>query len=302
MKSPIRDFVLDSFYKSKNTFDITRTTYENIAKNIDIFTYSFPCQDLSIQGKRRGMSKESNSRSSLLWQIERILTELKDNFKQSEMPKYLLMENVASVINKNNIDQFNLWKESLNNLGYISQHYILNAKDFGSCQNRSRAFLISIRKDWKEKVNFKFPTFTTNQYQPMIIKDILQKDYDPNLIMEDILTNRHISEFRRTKSNIVRAIISNYTKFNSENYVYCLDGIGPTLTATGANSRIKIMLPNGQIRMLSNLENFLYMGFTKRDYERVNKPNLISNQKMTFLCGNSISVQVLEAIFKTFKF
>ena len=53
-------------YKYNNTFDITQTSYLDIAKNIDIFTYSFPCQDLSNQGKQKGMNKNSGTRSGLL--------------------------------------------------------------------------------------------------------------------------------------------------------------------------------------------------------------------------------------------
>ena len=54
--------------------------------------------------------------------------------------------------------------------------------------------------------------------------------------------------------------------------------------------------------ILSNLENFLYMGFDKNDYQKVVNCNLVSPQKQTFLCGNSIAVPVLEEIFKSLKF
>lgn len=44
-----------------------------------VLTYSFPCQDLSLAGKRNGMSvsqKEGGTRSGLLWEVERILSEI----------------------------------------------------------------------------------------------------------------------------------------------------------------------------------------------------------------------------------
>ncbi|MDE6867719.1 MAG: DNA cytosine methyltransferase, partial [Clostridia bacterium] len=40
-----------------------------------ILTYSFPCQDLSVAGKGAGMAKDSGTRSGLLWEVERLLTE-----------------------------------------------------------------------------------------------------------------------------------------------------------------------------------------------------------------------------------
>lgn len=60
-----------------------------------ILTYSFPCQDLSVAGHQRGMSKdnqadeETATRSGLLWEVERILKELHDS--NSPMPDVLVM-------------------------------------------------------------------------------------------------------------------------------------------------------------------------------------------------------------------
>lgn len=56
-----------------------------------LLTYSFPCQDLSVAGKQQGMSKGSNTRSGLLWEVERLLNETK------YLPQLLLMENVPQV-------------------------------------------------------------------------------------------------------------------------------------------------------------------------------------------------------------
>ncbi|WP_308506950.1 DNA cytosine methyltransferase [Mycoplasma tauri] len=70
-------------------------------KSIDILTYSFPCQDLSQQGKQRGLGK--NTRSGLLYQIERILKLNKDR-----LPRILLLENVKALTSKKFINGF--WK------------------------------------------------------------------------------------------------------------------------------------------------------------------------------------------------
>lgn len=300
LNSKIMDYIIASHKDCNNSFDVCSTKYSDIPKNLDVFTYSFPCQDLSIQGKQRGMSKDSKTRSSLLWEIERIFIELSNNYSSDEMPKYLLMENVSQVANQKNINELRMWQNQLKELGYESKLYILNAKDFGLPQNRSRAFLLSVSKYWLAKTNFTFPSFAHFNKNKKI-SDILSKDVSNDLFL-DHLNKYETSILTTTKSNIQRKTLINYTNFNCENYIYSINGIGPTLTATGANSRIKIFDETNRIRYLSNLENFLYMGFGESDYQKVVNCNLVSPQKQTFLCGNSIAVQVLEEIFKSLKF
>ncbi|MDE5651553.1 MAG: DNA cytosine methyltransferase, partial [Ureaplasma sp.] len=267
LNSSIIDYIIASHNECNNSFDVCSTSYLNIPKNLDIFTYSFPCQDLSIQGKQRGMSKESKSRSSLLWEIERIFIDLSKNYSIKEMPKYLLMENVSQVAHKKNINELKAWEKQLDNLGYKSKLYILNAKDFGLPQNRVRAFLLSINKDWLIKTNFIFPDFS-NIKKTKNIKDILSNDISSDLFLKR-LDKYETSSLTITKSNIQKKSLINYTNFNCENYIYNTYGIGPTLTATGANSRIKIFDDKNRIRYLSNLENFLYMGFDEDDYKTI---------------------------------
>ena len=112
-----------------------------------ILTYSFPCQDLSVAGKQRGMTKGSGTRSGLLWEGERLLDEI-ENF-----PQVLLMENVPQVISDANIKDFQLWQDFLTSKGYSNYVEILNAKDFGVAQNRERCFMVSILGDY----NYRFP-------------------------------------------------------------------------------------------------------------------------------------------------
>lgn len=103
-----------------------------------LLTYSFPCQDLSVAGKGKGMTKGSGTRSGLLWEVERLLNEC------DELPQILLMENVPQVHGKNNIDDFNDWIAFLETKGYSNFWKDLNAKDFGVAQNRNRTFMVSI--------------------------------------------------------------------------------------------------------------------------------------------------------------
>lgn len=144
--------------------------FGNIAKieklpYADLWTYSFPCQDLSVAGKQLGLME--GKRSGLLWEVERLL-------ENSERPKYLLLENVKNLIGKQNICDFNKWLVKLSKLGYTSYWQVLNAKDYGVPQNRERVFCISIRND----VDFKGYDFPNKQELKLKLKDTLEDEVD----------------------------------------------------------------------------------------------------------------------------
>ncbi len=129
-----------------------------------IMTYSFPCTDLSLAGQQKGMSKGSGTRSSLLWEIERILNELVE--MGSPLPDILLMENVPQVVSEKFMPDFDEWLKFLFSIGYYSTYQILNARDYGVAQNRERCFMFSfLGEDFK----YTFPN-------PIALKKKL-KDY-----------------------------------------------------------------------------------------------------------------------------
>lgn len=258
----------------------------NLPKDIDIFTYSFPCQDISQQGKQKGINP--NTRSGLLLQIEKIL---KNN--QKNLPKVLLLENVKALVSKKFLNQFQSWIETLNDLGYESDWKVLNSSDYGSSQNRERVFLVSILKN-KIKKKFTFPKISKKN---KTLSEIIKIENSTEKL--DLIKNFKISSFKTTSSNITKSKLLKYTTFNSEAYIYAPINKGPTLTASGANSRLKFYFEkNKQLRYMTPSEAFLYMGFEEDDYLKVKNTNLITKNKMLFLCGNSISVEVLESLFK----
>ncbi|MGY6172637.1 DNA (cytosine-5-)-methyltransferase N-terminal subunit [Candidatus Mycoplasma pogonae] len=265
--------------------DITKLI--TIPENIDILTYSFPCQDLSQQGKQKGL--ETGTRSSLLYEIERIL---KSN--KSHLPKFLIMENVKALTHQKFRVEFNNWIKKLEKLGYQSEWKVLNAADFGSCQNRNRVFMVS----GFDLSKFQWP----KQRKSKQLSKIIKLD-DISLINDQENINKIFdykwTAFSRTKSGIYKAEILEYSKFRSENYLYLTNGIGPTLTASGANSRLKFYFPEHKIiKYIDEIESYQYMGFSKKVAEVVAETNLIPKTKMIFTCGNSISIEVLEALFE----
>ena len=147
-----------------NYGDVTKIK-ESEMPRYDLITYSFPCQDISGAGKRQGLKKDSGTRSSLLWECERIITATK--------PSYLLMENVKDLVNQQNMPDFKEWLKTLYNIGYNNWWFVLNGKDFNVPQNRERVFCVSIRKDIDQG-------YIIPKGRPLkkLLKDILEKDVD----------------------------------------------------------------------------------------------------------------------------
>lgn len=137
-----------------------------------LLTYSFPCQDLSSAGKGAGMEKGSGTRSGLLWEVERLLTEIK------ELPQCLIMENVPEVVGKKNMPQFAKWLAFLDELGYKTKWDILNTKDFGIPQNRARCFAVSVLGDYY----YDMPKGFTLKKR---LKDVLEKKVDESYYLKE---------------------------------------------------------------------------------------------------------------------
>lgn len=141
----------------------------------DLVTYSFPCQDLSIAGLKRGMAENSGTRSGLLWDVGRLLKDLRERESQ---PEYLLMENVDAILNDKNRAQFMKWIIYLNELGYNSSYQVINALDHGIPQNRKRCFMVSTLI----KGCFRFPGKKPLEKR---LKDMLESNPDNEYYLTD---------------------------------------------------------------------------------------------------------------------
>lgn len=136
----------------------------------DLITYSSPCQDFSVAGKQAGGDRGSGTRSSLLWECERIIRAVK--------PKYLLMENVKNLVGKKHIHNFIAWLRTLENMGYRSHWKVLNAKNYGVPQNRERVFVVSILGGG----NYQFPEPIPLKRR---LKDVLEPVVDEKYYLSD---------------------------------------------------------------------------------------------------------------------
>ena len=155
-----------------------------------ILTYSFPCQDLSLAGKGKGMS-DTSTRSGMLWEVERILTECHE---LGNMPQILLMENVPQVHSEDNVEDFNKWKDRLEELGYKNYFQDLIATDYGIPQTRNRCFMISLLGDY----SYTFPKPIPLKLK---LKDMLEDNVDEKYYLSNKMKQYIFSEDDKYKVN-----------------------------------------------------------------------------------------------------
>lgn len=140
----------------------------------DLWTYSFPCQDISVAGKGAGIKE--GTRSGLLFEVERLLNVASES---GTLPKYLLLENVKNLVSKKFKADFDRWLSFLSSLGYTNYWQILNAKDYGIPQNRERVFCVSIRG---EHSPFVFPE---KQELKLRLRDMIDAVVDEKYYLKD---------------------------------------------------------------------------------------------------------------------
>lgn len=161
-----------------NWGDITKID-ETKLPYYDLITYSFPCQDISLAGLQRGLDKGTETRSSLLWECERIIRSVK--------PKYLLMENVKNLVGEKHKHNFIRWLHVLEMMGYQNYWQVLNAKDYGVPQNRERVFVVSILGC--QQYLFPNPIKLTKR-----LKDVLESDVDEKYYISQKLIDGFIKK------------------------------------------------------------------------------------------------------------
>lgn len=240
----------------------------------DFLFHGSPCQDFSIIGRRQGGKKDSKTRSSLLFETIRILKEMK--YK----PRWVIWENVKGALSEE-YSSFSFYLEEMEKLGYQNKFEILNSIDFGIPQKRERVFVIS----FLGKNEFDFSKLEKKKMAKL--EDFLQSDFDEKYIV----TQKSILDCigKKTTTQKRARII--------KDYVYTIMIKQVRLPNSGL-----VDLKNGKYRFLTERECFRLMGFDDEDFERILKVVKIDKNKLSSnlykLAGNSIVVNVLEAILK----
>lgn len=320
------------------TSDITKIRADDLGivetdKYEYIMTYSFPCTDLSTAGKQKGMSRDSGTRSGLLWEVERLLKETK------ELPQIILMENVPDVLSENNKKDFFLWCSFLESLGYTNRYALLNAKDFDIPQSRERCYMLSWFGD---KYYYIFPQGKkkTRRLKDMLESCVPEKYYLKPKEIES-LNLGCVADSRRFYRQAFETVNGGNCEcgdtIDAFNMRVNKSGISPTITTRpegfktaiivvdepivydGYNGTVKRnggyvgtlttncgadLKRNGQgiiesatrIRKLTPKECWRLMGFDDESFFKAEK--VVSNSQLYKQAGNSIVVNVLMAIFE----
>lgn len=157
--------------------DITKIDWHEVkssleGREVDLFTYSSPCQDISQAGKQMGLQEGSDTRSALLWRVADAVEVLR--------PKYLLQENVAALVSQKFMPDFQKWLDKLSSLGYVSRWARLNAKNYGVPQNRDRVFCLSMRQDVAFDYQFPEPFELRTR-----LEDVLEEEVADRYFLKD---------------------------------------------------------------------------------------------------------------------
>lgn len=190
----------------------------------DFWTCSFPCTDISIAGKMKGLNPDSGTRSSLLWENMRLLKRAKDT---NTLPKYIMVENVKNLVSKKFIDEFNDLLAIFDELGFNSYYKVLNGKDCGVPQNRERIFVIGIRKDI-DNGTFTFPLpFDTG----VRLKDILEETVDEKYYLSEKMTEKMTLNLSNQGKRFID-IVGHSGSGGQKGYIHTVNGGIGALSAT----------------------------------------------------------------------
>ncbi len=269
------DVLFNAVDVCNNLGDITKLDVNKIPDH-DLFTYSFPCQDISSVGTKKGLDAGSGTRSSLLWECQKII--------ESKKPKYLLLENVKNLTTGKNKKNFHDWLDYLDDQGYTNYWKIFDAKDYGIPQRRPRVIVVS-----------KYGECNTN-----LVKD---NDVLVSKNIEDIIDFNEKDWKKFVPKSKVRGSVKNKHYAFLDDRDWKLNGvmIGKYCsTQRAGRTGLKIIKnENGQLfeRKLNALECCRLMGYDDSDYYNMKNGNLTDGQIMK-ICGNSIVVNVLMNVFK----
>lgn len=319
--------IYNSIVNNHNFVNINNLSGTDLPDNIDILTYSFPCQDLSnmgaFHGYNKGIDKNSGSRSSLLWQVGRILSEM--HIAEKVLPRYLVLENVPALISKRHKDNFTTWMDDLNNLGYVNKYFQLNSADFGMPQNRPRLLMLSIyvdgNKEYREVIEEFLKSKNDNEivkeykdsefYEKQEIRDLLRIDYDDPVLYYEALEstpNNTVSRLRIWNEN--PKLVNEHNVINTNLKVINTITTKQDRNPNSGNLYFKSGVEGrGEFRYLTPRECMLFMGFTDTDYNNIVNSNpeirkgvsLFSRDKIIRMAGNSIPVKLLEGLFLQIK-
>lgn len=284
--SEIDKFAIESYCaihgvnKNRLLGDITKINIDNIP-DVNLITHGSPCQDYSQSGLNKGGDEGSGTRSSLMWNSVKII--------QKKLPKYVIWENVAGGTYKKHIHNIQRYINDLACLGYKSYMSLLNSSSFGIPQNRERVFIVSI-KGAHEPFVFPKKTIDLPKLQDFMDERVEDKYYH---LKPCVATNieREMDKILISKKDIYQCKCK--TAFQDNKI-----GINLIPTLRASSSYSLILDKRNRVRRITPEESWRVQGFLKSSFLKAKNAG-ISDHQLFKQAGNSITVNVLVAIFKS---
>lgn len=263
--------------------DITKVTDEEWRKfngSVNIIAGGFPCQAFSIAGKRLGFL--DSTKGTLFFEVARAAKQIK--------PRYLFLENVKGLLNHDSGNTFRTILNTLDELGYDVEWRVLNSKDFGVPQNRERVYIIGHLRGYGGQEVFPFfgesgeanQSIVNKKYNSfegvpkVMVKEATKKGYDIATVGDSINISQPNSKTRRGRVGY---------------------GVANTLV-TGSEQAT--LTNDGRIRMLTPRECWRLQAFPDELFDKA-KDTGLSDSQLYKQAGNSVTINVIEAISKGFK-
>ena len=218
---------------TNNMGDVSSLDFDKIPDS-DLFNFSFPCTNVSNAGKQEGFTKEDGSitHSGLyIYGIKAI---------KAKKFKYIMIENVKGLIQKKFVNDFYSIIKEIESLGYHCYYpkkkenipTCLNAKNYGTPQNRERIFVICIRNDI-DKNNFQFPI---GKDYGIRLKDLLEDTVNEKYYLSQEIQDRFklngSEDVEHNELNVVGSSAPDFRTIGQRDMTYGVNGIMSTLTAT----------------------------------------------------------------------
>lgn len=266
--------------------DITEID-ENDIPSHDILCGGFPCQAFSVSGKQAGFN---DTRGTLFFDIARIV--------KKQKPKVIYLENVRNLFKHDNGKTLQTVKKVLDELNYNTFIDILDSSNYGVPQHRERIYIVSFRKDLNIK-DFEFPKPT---FEKIFLEDILEKNIDLSnfeIKRKDIKFNEEKIKLKSDlfATDFLKPIrVGTISKGGQGERIYSPKGHAITLSAYGGGvaGKTGAYFIDGIVRQLTPRECLRVQGFP----ETFKFPVEMSISQIYKMCGNSVSVPVIEKVFE----
>ncbi|WP_222702320.1 DNA (cytosine-5-)-methyltransferase [Ureaplasma diversum] len=272
---------INSFFNDHRNYGDLVQVDINQLPDFDLLIAGFPCQTFSIAGKRAGFDDQ---RGLIIYSLIQIM--------KHKNVKYFILENVKGLINHNQGSSFKTIISELESIGYNVYYKVLNSIDFDVSQTRERVYIVGFKKEYDNNV-FKFPDKIISN---LVFDHFIDPDNDLEFNIYDPIFQKYLANKYNNNQFSNEQILSwnNYVIDWRQSDLRKYHQYFPTLRA---NRHGLLYIKDNKIKKLSGYEALLLEGFEKKVTSKV-KEYKLNNNKILSLAGNTMTVNVIDAIAK----